>query len=94
MRTIRILSIDGGGIRGIIPATILVAFEKMLKVCSGNGDARIADYIDLIAGTSTGGILVALYICPDKLTGTRPRYSGEEALQFYMEKDLLYLRKL
>lgn len=72
MKKIRILSIDGGGIRGIIPATILVTFEQMLKERSGNENARLADYVDLIAGTSTGGILVALYTCPDKLTGRRP----------------------
>lgn len=93
MGTIRILSIDGGGIRGIIPATILVTFEQMLKERSGNENARLADYVDLIAGTSTGGILVALYMCPDQVTGTRPRYTGEAALQFYMEKGPLIFKK-
>ncbi|MFZ0693514.1 MAG: patatin-like phospholipase family protein [Alphaproteobacteria bacterium] len=47
---IRILSIDGGGIRGILPARLLQEIEKQTgkKTC---------DLFDLISGTSTGGIL-------------------------------------
>nr|GMC47183.1 patatin-like protein 2 [Ipomoea batatas] len=52
---IAILSIDGGGIRGIIPATILVFLEAQLQELDGE-KARICDYFDLIAGTSTGGL--------------------------------------
>ncbi|HVA97452.1 MAG TPA: patatin-like phospholipase family protein [Bacteroidia bacterium] len=62
----RILSIDGGGIRGIIPARILVSLEEKLQIASKNPNARIADYFDLIAGTSTGGILTCLYLTPDE----------------------------
>ena len=48
----RILSIDGGGIRGILPAALLAEFE------SRHLDGRSAgEYFDLIAGTSTGGII-------------------------------------
>ena len=46
----RILSLDGGGIRGVITATWLDALEQKLK-------SPIADHFDLIAGTSTGSIL-------------------------------------
>jgi len=46
----RILSIDGGGIRGLIPALVLAEFEKRTGT-------SIAKRFDLIAGTSTGGIL-------------------------------------
>jgi patatin-like phospholipase/acyl hydrolase len=56
-KLVRILSIDGGGIRGIIPGQILVTVEEKLKARTGDENARIADYFDLIAGTSTGGIL-------------------------------------
>lgn len=46
----RILSIDGGGIRGLIPALLLADFEKKTgKSCR--------DQFDMIAGTSTGGII-------------------------------------
>ena len=51
-RDFRILSIDGGGIRGIYPATFLAGLEE--RYLKG---ASIAQYFDLIAGTSTGGII-------------------------------------
>src|SRR5258708_9204772 len=46
----RILSIDGGGIKGIVPAAFLVQLEEAL------GES-ITHFFDLIAGTSTGGII-------------------------------------
>ena len=49
-KTIRILSIDGGGIRGILPARLLQEIERRTKKSA-------ADLFDLIAGTSTGGII-------------------------------------
>ena len=51
-REFRILSIDGGGIRGIFPAAFLAGLEERFL-----GGASIADYFDLIAGASTGGII-------------------------------------
>jgi len=51
-RNFRILSIDGGGIRGIYPAAVLARLEE-----SYLGGRSIAGYFDLIAGTSTGGII-------------------------------------
>ena len=46
----RVLAIDGGGIKGVFPASFLATVEDAL------GD-RVAKYFDLIAGTSTGGII-------------------------------------
>ena len=85
-RPMRILSIDGGGIRGIIPGQVLVALEKRLKGLSDDPTARIGDYFDLIAGTSTGGILTCLYLCPHPDQPTRPRFSAEEAVALYFER--------
>ncbi|MBW4683127.1 MAG: patatin-like phospholipase family protein [Microcoleus vaginatus WJT46-NPBG5] len=82
----RILSIDGGGIRGIIPGQVLVTLEEKIKNRTGNPDARIADYFDLIAGTSTGGILTCIYLCPDKKNPTRPRFTAKEAVDIYLHK--------
>ena len=48
----RILSIDGGGIKGIFPATVLSELERQYL----NGES-IANYFDLIVGTSTGGVI-------------------------------------
>lgn len=64
MGKIRILSIDGGGIRGVIPATILAYLEKRLQYFSGNPNAVLADYFEMIAGTSTGGLLACFYLLP------------------------------
>jgi patatin-like phospholipase/acyl hydrolase len=82
----RILTIDGGGIRGIIPAQILVSVEAKLKQATGDPDVRIADCFDLIAGTSTGGILTCVYLCPRPDDPTRPRFSAEEAVELYFER--------
>lgn len=79
----RILSIDGGGIRGIVPGQILVSLEEKLKQKSGDQSARIGNYFDLFAGTSTGAILSAAYICPG-LDG-KPKFSAQEAVNFYLE---------
>lgn len=51
----RILSIDGGGIRGIIPAKVLALLEEELGKLGKS--TRICDYFDMICGTSTGGII-------------------------------------
>ncbi len=53
----KILSIDGGGIKGLYTATILNKIENDIIEKTGNKDARIADYFDLICGTSTGGLI-------------------------------------
>ncbi len=54
----RVLSIDGGGIRGIIPALVLEALEARTG-------KRVAELFDLVAGTSTGGILACALTKPD-----------------------------
>ena len=73
----KILSLDGGGIRGIITARILQEIENRTK-------KRIHELFDLIAGTSTGGILAA------GLAGTPPRknlpYTAKEMVDFYRTK--------
>jgi patatin-like phospholipase/acyl hydrolase len=82
----RILSIDGGGIRGIIPGQILVTLEEKLKTKFKNPGARIADYFDLIAGTSTGGILTIAYLCPHKDDPKRPKFNAQEVVNLYLER--------
>jgi uncharacterized protein len=51
-RPFRILSIDGGGICGILPAALLGEIERRFL-----GGRSIAGYFDMVAGTSTGGII-------------------------------------
>ncbi len=79
----RILSIDGGGIRGIVPAVVLSHLEETLQHLSGNPAARIADYFDLFAGASTGSMIVAGLLAPDK--NNRPTYSAKEIIELYFD---------
>ncbi|CAK9172146.1 unnamed protein product [Ilex paraguariensis] len=79
---ITILSIDGGGIRGIIPATILAYLEAQLQELDGE-EARLADYFDVIAGTSTGGLVTAMLTAPDE--NNRPLYAAKDIKPFYLE---------
>jgi len=58
----RILAIDGGGIRGMLPAIIVAELEKRLRLVTGREDSYISDYFDMIAGTSAGGILSCVYL--------------------------------
>jgi patatin-like phospholipase/acyl hydrolase len=71
---IRILSIDGGGIRGIIPAVLLAEIEKRTG-------QSIASLFDLIAGTSTGGILALGLSVPKNPGG--PLYAASQLLEMY-----------
>jgi patatin-like phospholipase/acyl hydrolase len=61
---VRVLSIDGGGIRGIIPALVLVELEK-------RAGKPVFELFDLIAGTSTGGILACALCAPDPLPASQ-----------------------
>lgn len=85
-KKVRILSIDGGGIRGILPGMLLVGLEKKLQEVSGNTNARIADYFDMISGTSTGGILGCVMLTPGSEGSTRPKYTAMEAVNVYLER--------
>jgi patatin-like phospholipase/acyl hydrolase len=71
---INVLSIDGGGIRGIIPARILEQIEEKVQ-------RPLCELFDLIGGTSTGGI-IALGLGTAAHRG-RP-YSAKELLQLYL----------
>jgi patatin-like phospholipase/acyl hydrolase len=65
----QILSLDGGGFRGMFSAAVLARLEEDL-------DTRIVDHFDLIAGTSTGGIIAL---------GLGLGLSPKEILSFYTE---------
>ncbi len=56
----KLLSLDGGGIRGVITLQVLAALEDKLKKATNSGeDFRLGDYFDYIGGTSTGAIIAA-----------------------------------
>jgi len=75
MPSVKILAIDGGGIRGIIPAVILDAIQRRLG-------ADLFTRFDLIAGTSTGGI-IALGIGTSCKNGGP--YAPRELLDLYVQ---------
>src|SRR5579864_9191015 len=76
---LRVLALDGGGIRGVIPAMVLSEIE-------GRCGRPIATMFDLIAGTSTGGILALGLTTPDPAMPNAPRYRAEQLVQLYAEK--------
>lgn len=82
-KVVTVLSIDGGGVRGIIPATILAFLEEELKKLDGP-DVRIADYFDVVAGTSTGGLLTVMLTAPDK--NGRPLFDAKDLAKFYIDE--------
>ena len=79
-----ILSIDGGGIRGLIPALVLVELERILQQKTNDANARLTEYFDLFAATSSGAILTCILLFPDK-EGLKPKYSAYDAVQIYTE---------
>lgn len=76
-KLLKILAIDGGGIRGIIPAIILGEIER-------RAGQPIVQLFDLIAGSSTGSILAVGLATPD--AQQNPRYTAEEMARFYEEE--------
>ncbi|CAM0943824.1 unnamed protein product [Alopecurus aequalis] len=80
--TVTVLSIDGGGVRGVIPGTILAFLEEKLQEFDGP-DARISDYFDVIAGTSTGGLVTAMLTAPN--SEGRPLFAAKDINNFYLK---------
>jgi len=74
----KILSLDGGGIRGIITLEILIDLEKKLrKQLRKNEEFCLCDYFDYFGGTSTGAIIAA---------GLSIGMSANELMEFYVKK--------
>jgi len=76
-RKMRILSIDGGGIRGIIAAKVLARIEEL-------ANKPIAELFDVIAGTSTGGILALGLTCPGP--DRRPKHPATDLVDLYVNR--------
>ncbi|MBI1369084.1 MAG: patatin [Planctomycetes bacterium] len=55
----RILSLDGGGIRGLLSIAVVKRIEAILRETHGDDQLVLADVFDLFAGTSTGAIIAA-----------------------------------
>lgn len=95
-KRVKVLSIDGGGVRGVIAASVVLAIETELqrRLCDNN--VRLAQYLDILAGTSTGCILTALYLVPPtdmpnvqtllSNPSAQFKYSAHDALGLYLEQ--------
>ena len=70
----KVLSIDGGGIRGIIPAMVLAEIERRTG-------KPVSEVFDLVAGTSTGGILALGLTKPGR--DGKPQFSAERLIALY-----------
>ncbi|KAI3972647.1 hypothetical protein MKX01_019305 [Papaver californicum] len=81
-KLVTVLSIDGGGVKGIIPGVILAFIEAELQKLDGE-EVRLADYFDVVAGTSTGGLITAMITAPD--SNNRPLYAAKEIVPFYLQ---------
>lgn len=79
----RILAIDGGGVRGLIPAVVLAYIERRIKQLTGNKNAHIIDYFDLFAGTSTGSFIIASLLSPSK--NNKPLYNTSDVIDLYQD---------
>lgn len=72
----KVLCIDGGGIRGIIPAMILAEIEERTG-------KPISELFDFMAGTSTGGILSLGLTLPGE--GGKPKYTANDLVKLYQD---------
>jgi uncharacterized protein len=75
---VTILSIDGGGIRGLVPARVLEALEER----AGMPACRL---FDLVAGTSTGGI-ISLALTKPNADRSGPEYAASDLVTLYQKR--------
>lgn len=90
-KSFKILSIDGGGIRGIFPITLLADIEESLK-SSGSESWQIYKNFDLICGTSTGGIIAIALSLGIPATEIRELYMAHADTIFGHQRN--YIRQL
>jgi len=77
-RIFTVLCIDGGGVRGVVPARVLQEIEERTG-------KPIAEMFDLVGGPSTGAIIAAGLTVPDPQEPAKPKYSALEIKNFYFQ---------
>lgn len=76
---VRILSLDGGGVRGIIEARMLMHIEKEVG-------KPISQIFDIIGGTSAGGMIATLLSMPDPKNPSKPLYTAEDVFNLLLTR--------
>ena len=75
----KIVSIDGGGVRGVIPAMLLSEVERRTH-------KPLASLVDLFAGTSTGAMICACLTMSKQPGSTLPLFYASDTINFYVNK--------
>jgi patatin-like phospholipase/acyl hydrolase len=65
-KNLRLLALDGGGVRGL---SALMILEQLMNAVNPASPPKPCDYFDMIGGTSTGGYVVTIW---------RPRVHADE----------------
>ena len=81
----RILSVDGGGLRGLVPALLLLELEERLEAVTGQR-RPLSDYFHLFAGTSTGGLISLGLTARDPDAPDRPSMDAERLVSLYRDR--------
>jgi hypothetical protein len=92
-KPLRILSIDGGGIRGVIPALIIARIEHELAAKTRGAITAVSQVFDIIAGTSTGGILALGLSMPTAVGENRPKNSAKALADLYLNEGMTIFPK-
>lgn len=71
-----VVAVDGGGMRGLIAARVIQELEERLG-------GPISEHVDLMVGTSTGGIITMGLTVPDPDQPGKPRYTASQIAEFY-----------
>lgn len=90
----RILSFDGGGIRGIFSLQIAARIEQLFRDEHGRSDLVLADVVDLFAGTSTGAIIAAFLAWGASVADVEALYLSRGKQMFAHQNPLLPWRRL
>lgn len=76
---LRVLSLSGGAVRGLLPAVILAHIEEITG-------KPISQLFDLIVGTSTGSIIATLLTIPKEKGSTKPKYTAKDLIDVYLHE--------
>lgn len=80
----RVLSIDGGGTTGIVSGASLIHLEDQIQAKTGDSNARIVDFFDIIAGTGIGALLAVMLNADDG--NGRPMFTARDAVKFVSDR--------